>query len=96
MAGEGQILSSSGQKEPYLGHHEEVTPCPQGRKCQVDDSSNAYSGQARTIESAQTEHKISTKLDELPQDLQMVVAAWEKLPEDAKKSIVAIVKSFYG
>jgi len=99
-------MADSGQSKPAAGHFMPEVGQPQGNleKGHGEGRSNPdnclpTSGQFQSTTGAQhgrSEHNQSTTAEHLLVDLQLVVGAWERLPEAVRQGIIAMVKSCAG
>jgi len=96
MAGSGQNESSAGHSMSEVSHGQGNLERPSANGCTNGAESRPIPDQfqsTKRAQSASSEHNQSTISGSLPVDLQLVVGAWERLPEALKAGIVAMVKA---
>ena len=95
MADSGQNEPAVGHFMPEVGHPQRNSESPSAKACTNPDTPPTSCGQFQSTIRAQfasPEHNQSTMGRELPVDLQLIVGAWERLPDVVRAAIVGMVK----
>jgi len=99
-------MTGTGHAKPPAGHcmSEVGQPQANSEKGHGEGRTNSVNalpttGQFQSTTGAQhgrSEHNQSTTAEHLPVDLQLVVGAWERLPEAVRQGIITMVKCCAG